>query len=119
MIGQIDTFSMDTIEKNGVSIITPDFNRVDATNSDRFYADLDSLASGRDKVVLNMKQITFVDSSGLGRILSFAREIHKNNGTLFLSNVAPTVRILFKAVRLDKIVPIYPQLDDAIAAFEQ
>lgn len=109
---------MDISEQNGISIITPDFNRVDATNSDRFYTDLISLASGSDKVILNMKQITFVDSSGLGRILSFAREIHKNNGTLALSNVAPTVRILFKAVRLEKIVPLYSQVENAVASFE-
>ncbi len=71
------------------------------------------LAAGNNKVLLNLKDVDFVDSSGLGKLVRSHMAIRKQGGQLKLANLSDTVNNLFNATTLNKIFDI--QRDEAAA----
>lgn len=69
------------------------------------------------KVVLDLKGVTFVDSSGLGAILGGFRAMREKGGDLKLCGPARPVRILFELLRLDRVMEIHPTREAAVASF--
>jgi anti-sigma B factor antagonist len=76
------------------------------------------LLTSRAKVVIDMSHLQFVDSSGLGSLLSCLRQLSASNGELKLCGMAQTVRSLFELVRMDRIFDIRGTKGDAISAFQ-
>ena len=82
---------------------------LDASNSKKFRAQMTSLLEESQKVVFDMNQIKFIDSSGCGTLLSCLRQLNGNGGDLKLSGVQKPVRTLFELVRMHRIIEIYDQ----------
>ena len=59
------------------------------------------------KVVFDLRELRFVDSSGLGAILSCLRQLNGKGGELKLCGMTKPVRALFELVRMHKIFDIY------------
>lgn len=69
------------------------------------------------RIVLDLSQVSFMDSTGLGSMLSCLRAVKGKDGSLKLSNLTPEVRQLFEMVLMDRVFEIYPTSDDAVASF--
>jgi len=67
--------------------------------------------------VLDLSRLRFVDSSGLGALLSCLRQLTGRGGDLRLSGMSKPVRALFELVRMHRIFDIYPTKEEAIKAF--
>jgi anti-sigma B factor antagonist len=70
-----------------------------------------------ENVILDLSNVAFVDSSGLGAILSCVRDLTANGGDLKICSVQQRVMVMFDLVRLPKIIGIHQDVDAAIAAF--
>ncbi len=70
-----------------------------------------------ENVSLDLSNVAFVDSSGLGAILSCVRDLTASGGDLKICSVQQRVMVMFDLVRLPKIIGIYTDVDTAIAAF--
>lgn len=70
-----------------------------------------------ESVVLDLSNVAFVDSSGLGAILSCVRDLTSKGGDLKICSVQQRVMVMFDLVRLPKIIGIHKDLDEAIRAF--
>ena len=92
---------------------------VDAGNAMDLKAGLIPLMESNQKVVLDMSRIKFMDSSGVGAMLSCLRTLHKHNGDLKLFAVKPQIRQLFKLVRLDTLIEIQDTQKNAVQAFNR
>ncbi|MFW6283854.1 MAG: STAS domain-containing protein, partial [Desulfosalsimonas sp.] len=90
---------------------------VDAGNALELKAELLPLVEKYRKVALDMGKVKFMDSSGVGAMLSCLRTIHHNSGELRLFSVKPNLYQLFKLVRLDTLVGIHENRKTAIEAF--
>jgi len=69
--------------------------------------------SGPDLVVLDLSQVDFIDSSGLGAIVAAM----KNMGTtrkLALAGLTPNVERVFKLTRMDSVFSVFPTLEGAL-----
>jgi anti-sigma B factor antagonist len=64
-----------------------------------------------DRVVLDMSQVTFVDSSGLGALIACMKQIAPER-VLELAGLTPTVEKVFALSRLDTIFKIHASPDD-------
>ena len=96
------------ITKNGdISILTPDYKQVDVTNAREFGEELSNLIQPTQKYILNLQKIAFLDSSGLGKIISALRKASENNSSLALCSANQAVRVLFDMVRLSQIAKIF------------
>ena len=106
-------------EKSGdVTVVSLPGEQLDASNAKDFKRDIAPLLEPRGKIVLDLAQLRFVDSSGLGAILSCLRQLNAGGGDLKLCGMSKPVRALFELVRMHKIFDIYGTKEEAIRAFE-
>ena len=87
---------------------------LDAGNVKEFRAAIGAIADTHTTLVLDMSRLTFVDSSGLGALLSCLRTMKGKNGQLLLVGMTKPVRALFELVRMHRIFSIYNSLSDAL-----
>lgn len=66
----------------------------------------DLMDKGEKHFVLNFNKCTFVDSTGLGVLVSIYKKCEKINGSLKLHSINPQVMKVFKLTRLDKVFQI-------------
>jgi len=74
--------------------------------------------SGTTRIHLNMEQVEFINSSGLGALISAMKEVRLVKGRLTLSNLAPIVRKIFDITQLAHIFEIHETEQDAFAFSE-
>ncbi|GER66079.1 anti-sigma F factor antagonist [Weizmannia acidilactici] len=60
--------------------------------------------NGIRHLVLNLEQLTFMDSSGLGVILGRYKQIKQKNGEMIVCAISPPVKRLFELSGLFKII---------------
>lgn len=65
-------------------------------------------------VVLNLSELTFMDSSGLGVILGRYKRINEQGGTLSVCSLHPSVQKLFELSGMFKIVSVYDREREAL-----
>ncbi len=73
--------------------------------------------SNECRVVLDLKDCTYMDSAGLGLIASFVASFRQRNGDIRLLHVAPALRETLNITRLIKFFKLYTMLDDAVKSF--
>ena len=103
-------------EQDGVTILKPIVKNVDTKNIEEFRSQMKQALEGTTHVVVNMEEIQFLDSSGLGAFLSGMRDVTSKGGDLHLCGVTPPVRTLFELVRLHRIMDIHESLEGAVAS---
>ncbi len=71
--------------------------------------------SGERQIVLDLASVHFIDSSGLGAIVSVLKAIG-HTGSIKLCNLNETVMSVFKLTRMNKVFAIYGTTEEALAA---
>lgn len=79
----------------------------------------DALAKGTRKLLLELVAVTYIDSVGVGELVSSYAAVHRAGGELKLSNLTPRVHDLVQLTRLHTIVDVHPDEASALRAFEQ
>jgi anti-sigma B factor antagonist len=108
-----------TIERiDDVTVAILPCESLDASNAKDFKQGISPLLTANAKVVFDLSHVQFVDSSGLGGLLSCLRQLHASGGELKLCGMAESVRSLFGLVRMDRIFDIFTTQAQAISAFQ-
>jgi anti-sigma B factor antagonist len=76
------------------------------------------LSAGQKKIVLNLAGIIYIDSTGLGELVSAYRLIKSQGGELKLLNLNKKVTDLLQITKLYTVFDIHNQEDRAIASFQ-
>lgn len=66
------------------------------------------------KIILDMSQVEFLDSSGLGAVVGAMKQIGKGR-SLELAGLTSAVEKVFRLTRMDTVFTIHVTLDEAIA----
>ena len=69
------------------------------------------------QLVVDLKGVTFVDSTALATLVQAMKWCRQQGGDLRLCNLRPEVRMIFELTRLDKAFEIFPARRQATAAF--
>ncbi|MDC7221175.1 MAG: STAS domain-containing protein [Spirochaetales bacterium] len=107
---------MKSIEKNSIPILIPELKQIDVNNSPRFREELDAQLANRDKVILDLGNVHFMDSTGLGIIVSALRTMNEKKGALAICSITPAVKVLFDMVRMSQIASLYASREEALTA---
>src|SRR5439155_22233025 len=85
-----------------------DLDRLDEYNSEAAGQELCHLADGLPccRLVLDLANINFATSSGLGRLVALNRRVHSAGGRLMLANLNPAVAEVIAVTRLDKVLKV-------------
>lgn len=93
---------------------------VDATTVELLRPEIMRLADdGRIQVVLDLSDVTFLDSSGLGALVSGHRRLQLLGGRLGLVCRNDLVLRVFRLTGLDKVMLIVPTLEQALDEADQ
>jgi anti-sigma B factor antagonist len=105
-------------EKNDVVIIQVKEERLDAHNSGELKSQMLSLfEEGKNHIVIDLGEVRFVDSSGLGALVSGFKNASARNGNLKLCGLQPQVKSMFELTRLHRVFEIFSGVEDALASF--
>jgi anti-anti-sigma factor len=92
---------------------------LDAYSEQAFLKALDKFAEESPKnFILDLSQIDFVDSSGIGALVKIAKKVQNVGGT-FQTVTNPRVTQTVKLVRLEQFLSLQPSVDDALAKLKQ
>jgi anti-sigma B factor antagonist len=64
-------------------------------------------------VILDFSQTKFIDSIGLGSLVSILKQTAHNNISIILCSLSPQVRQIFELTRLYRLFNIFESLEDA------
>lgn len=105
--------------KGKVTILRLQEDRLDHVISSPLKTELLQFAQDKGSfLLLDLNQVEFVDSSGLGAILFGIRQMRGGEGALKLVNLQPRVLALIKIAKLDNVIESYDDETEAIASFE-
>lgn len=76
----------------------------------------DLVQNGRLQIVVDLKQVPYVDSSDIGRIIRAHLSVRQAGGRVRLCNLTERVLAVLKLTRLDTILDLYQNEEEAMAA---
>ena len=104
---------------NNIVVITfESIDRLNALISEPIKEELNNYFSKPNtKLILNLKGIKFIDSSGFGVFLSVMKNANNNSGSFKMCCISAEVMELFKLLQLHNVFEIYNNLDDCLKSF--
>lgn len=66
------------------------------------------IEEGNRNFIFNFSECNFIDSTGLGALVSIYKKCVEKGGSIKLKTLKPDVEKLFKLTRLDKVFEICP-----------
>ncbi len=103
----------------GITVLFIREDRLDANDSEELKVELRRLyESGVKDVVIDLKEIHFIDSSGLGLLVSGYKNASTQHGSLKLSNLQSQVKSMFELTRLHRVFDIFATVDDALQSYK-
>src|SRR3989449_610151 len=78
---------------------------------------LDTLEAGGKKFVIDFTKTGYIDSSGLGVLVSLSKKIREQGGDLRLCGLNEDLQTLFELTKLDTLFAIARTPEEALAAF--
>lgn len=69
------------------------------------------LSEGALKVAIDLSNVGFIDSSGVGLLMNFGKRQKENNGYLCLYNYSDEIKELLDFVEMGNFIPVYKNFD--------
>jgi anti-sigma B factor antagonist len=92
--GEIDVYTAPAFKQAVVSLVT----------------------NGARHLIIDMNDVTYMDSSGFGTLLGATKRLRPEGGALHLVGARPTVERMLHLTRLDTVIEMHPTLDQALSA---
>src|SRR5918993_4924810 len=93
-------------------------SRIDASKAPEFKQEITSrIESGHTKLLLDFSMIDFIDSTGLGALVSCMRRLGSRD-KLTIVGAKGAVSRLFAMTRMDQVFDLYPTMDHALSQLE-
>ena len=108
-----------TEQVGSVTVATPQGEYLIASNVEDFRRDVSPIVESRAKVIFDMSHLQFIDSSGIGAILSCLRRLSAAGGDLKLFGLTKPVKAVFQITRMHRIFDSFDSREEALAAAEQ
>lgn len=107
----------DIERENGVTVVAVDGELVVGNRRDLKDAVLGRLADGDRKFLIDFADTSYIDSSGLGVLVSLSKKIREEEGELRLAGLDEDLHTLFELTKLDTLFRIAEDRSEALADF--
>lgn len=105
---------IETSQQKGITVLSLN-GRMDATTVSTFEAECRArFEEGNTRLVIDMKNLSYISSAGLRGILSMVKLCKSSSGGLFFCNLDPKVKDVFKITGFTNMLPIHETLDAAL-----
>ncbi len=110
---------LDISEHDDIVKITVEEERMDAHNSgDLKEQMLQLFDEGKCNLIIDLGAVRFIDSSGLGALVSGFKNASAREGSLKLCCLQPQVRSMFELTRLHRVFEIFNSTEEALKSFQ-
>jgi anti-sigma B factor antagonist len=75
------------------------------------------LGEGKKKILLNLGSVSYVDSSGIGELVSSFTAVNKESGSLKLLNLTQKIQDLLAITKLLTVFDVYDSESEALSSF--
>ena len=108
---------IDVREVGTVTVVAPRGD-VDMAVADDVRVRLTELVDrGRSRLVLDLGAVMYIDSSGLGALVAAMKHARAAGGDIKVCALETDVRALFEMTRLNKVLAVHANAQEAIAAW--
>jgi anti-sigma B factor antagonist len=106
-------------DQDDVVVLTLKGN-LDALTAPELRPTIDELVASRKiHVVFNLKNLTLIDSSGVGAIVSLFKRVRMLGGDVKIACLANQPKEIFRLLRLDRAFELYETVEEAQAKFKK
>ena len=106
-------------QSGSVTVIHLDGNLMGGPDATTLNGTLHELVdAGTKRVVLDMKGVEFMNSSGLGLLIGGASLMKNAGGGLKLANASPKIAALIKITRLGPVFESFDSVNEAVQSFK-
>ncbi|MCH7563808.1 MAG: STAS domain-containing protein [Gemmatimonadetes bacterium] len=102
------------IKENGVTVVAVEGQLIVGNRQELKQKVLEELENGERKFVVDFDQTGYIDSSGLGVLVSLSKKIREQGGELRLANLNEDLRTLFELTKLDTLFKIADSRSEAL-----
>jgi anti-sigma B factor antagonist len=107
---------MEDLSEGGCLVVSLKEKRLDAVIAASFRESMVArIDQGQRNIVLDMSQVSFMDSSGLGAVVYVLKHLG-HSGRLHICGVTPGVMAVLKLTRMDRVLKTFDSRQAAIAA---
>ncbi len=105
---------IDIGEKDGVVVLKLD-GEVDVYTAPKLKSRLvDLVDQGKFKIVVDLEEVDFMDSSGLGVLVGGLKRVRSHDGAIALVCTQENILKIFRITGLVKVFPIFENQDQAV-----
>lgn len=105
--------------ENDIAIFKLNESRFNSTIAGMVKAEFTiTLSDEVNRLVVDMSEVEYCDSSGLSALLLAFRILQAEEGEIKIASPQKSVRTLIEISQLDKILPIYNSVEEAIKDFK-
>jgi anti-sigma B factor antagonist len=106
--------------ENHLAILKIDGNMIGDAETGELHHKIRNLsADGIRQVVLNLQDVNWMNSAGLGILIACLTTLKNNNGVLKLARVTKKVESLLVISQLNKIFEVYDSVEKAVASMTE
>lgn len=106
--------SFSVAETDGVTVVDVEGQLIVGNRQELKQKVLEELEGGARKFVVDFQQTGYIDSSGLGVLVSLSKKIREKGGELRLSGLNEDLRTLFELTKLDTLFRITNTKEEAL-----
>ncbi len=77
------------------------------------------IATGTKHFVINLSQVNWINSSGIGALIACMTSVRNGGGDLRLAILTNAAKKYFKIMNLDTVIKIYDNANDAVKSFTE
>ena len=107
---------LDVSEQNGWSVVEVG-GEIDVATAPRLREQLITLVNEqRYRIIVSLEAVDFIDSTGLGVLISGLKRVRTHDGEFALVCTEPRILKVFEITGLLAVFPVFGTLDEAVAA---
>ena len=109
-----ESFQCRTQWRDGIACLTLSGD-LDLATVNTFRAHLAMATHGRSGILLDLGGLRYLDSSGINAVLETHRALTPFGRRIALVGVSPNVRRILGVLKLEDLMPVFAEADDALA----
>jgi anti-sigma B factor antagonist len=113
--GAVEAFRLHSSERNGCAVLQV-FGEVDLSTAPQLREDLTAMVAGGElDIVVDLSATEFLDSTGLGALVTGLKRVRAKGGNMKVVCTSPRVCKVFEITSIDKVMPLLSSVDEACA----
>jgi anti-sigma B factor antagonist len=112
-----DSMGFQVSQNNGVTLVEVEGQLIVGNRQELKQQVLEQLEAGDRKFVIDFANTGYIDSSGLGVLVSLSKKIREQGGELRLSSLNEDLQTLFELTKLDTLFRIADSKEKALEGF--